>query len=404
MNLDSIKGMVGKALGYLIFDVSIKLMPFFILPYFSHTLSMAEFKSVSLFIVIISFLLTLLPLGVSTKVLLKLTENSKNKLHLPSAIFFPALLMIFLLFFSSKIADVVSLQSEVLSYLVLIAFNLTVGQIIAVRYQAEQKSFIYGGIMFLLQACFYIPLLIFVTSHGSLNNIAMTFSLSLFLQLFLVTGIVVYEKNNSNSKIVFSLSEVRLYSLFIVGVFIHILVNSIRFVYDRFFMAAMPSDIDFVRYNIAMQVAMILSVLFVSLNRFWSSFYLSNKSRINKVHYFIGAIGVVLVSILVYFFGYLYITFFFPIKYHLAFELLPFLVFSYMFQGLYFLLSAKLYSDENFKAINIASLISLVLSISLMQFLYEEYGSKGVAVSVLISWFSLFFLSAFFNLVTSYKK
>jgi len=99
MNLDFIKGMVGKVLGYLIFDISIKLMPFFILPYFSHALSMAEFKSVSLFIVTVSFLLTLLPLGVSTKVLLKLTDNNKNKLYLPSAIFFPTLLMISLLFF-----------------------------------------------------------------------------------------------------------------------------------------------------------------------------------------------------------------------------------------------------------------------------------------------------------------
>lgn len=396
MNLNSIKGMVSKALGYLVFDVSIKLMPFFILPYFSHTLSMTEFKSVSLFIVIISFLLTLLPLGVSTKVLLKLTENSDNKLYLPSAVFFPALLMLILLFFSSKVAGIVSLQSEDLRYLVLIAFNLTIGQIIAIRYQAEQKSFIYGSIMFLLQASFYFPLLFFVSTHGSLTNTANSFNLCLLFQVVLITGFVVYEKNNSLPKIVFSMSEVKLYSLFIIGILIHILVNSIRFVYDRFFMASMPSDIDFVRYNIAMQVAMILSVLFVSFNRFWSSFYFSNKSRINTFHYLMGVLFIALASIFVYFFGYFYITLFFPIEYHLAFELLPFLVVSYLFQGLYLLFSAKLYSEKNFKAINLSSLISLLLSISLMHILYEEYGSTGVAVSVLISWSSLFVLIFFY--------
>jgi O-antigen/teichoic acid export membrane protein len=389
---------VNKVFGYLFFDIAIKLMPFFILPYFSHILPMAEFKSVSLFMVLLSFLLTLLPLGVSTKVLLKLTEKRQSKLFIPSALFVPFFAAVCLLLSSVYVADIITLKVIEVCYLVLIAFNLTIGQVLAVRFQAEQKSHLYGSIMLLLQASFYIPLLYIVSLSNSLSETSLIFNICIVLQIVLISAVIFLEKKSYNSKFSFSMAETKVYALFIGGILIHILVNSTRFIYDRLFMASTPDDAGFVYYNIAMQVAMILSVLLVSANRFWTAFYFSNKDNITKKHYITCIAILIVAAIFVYIFGVLYINLFYPPDYTAALNLVPLLLMSYVFQGLYLTFSVQLYARENYKAINISSMLSLILSITIMAPLYDKFGSSGVAISVLISWLSLFSLSVLFSL------
>lgn len=388
---------LNKVFGYLFFDIAIKLMPFLILPYFSNILPMAEFKNVSLFMVLLSFLLTLLPLGVSTKVLLKLTEKRDSKLFIPSALFVPFLAAVSLLLSSVFVAGKINLKVIEVCYLVLIAFNLTIGQVLAVRFQAEQKSHLYGTVMLLLQASFYIPLLCIVSLSNSLSGVHLIFNVCIVLQIIVISAIIILERRARDSKFSFSMADTKIYTIFIGGILIHILVNSTRFIYDRLFMASTPDDAGFVYYNIAMQVAMILSVLLVSANRFWTTFYFSNKDNITKKHYITCITILIVAAIFVYIFGVLYINLFYPPDYTAALNLVPLLLMSYVFQGLYLIFSVQLYARENYKAINISSMLSLILSIAIMAPLYDKFGSSGVAISVLISWLSLFLLSLLFS-------
>ncbi|WP_166112028.1 hypothetical protein [Pseudoalteromonas sp. Z9A5] len=396
MKLPIVNQFIQKIFGYLFFDICIKLMPFLILPFLAQTLTMSEFKTVSLYILLLSFFLTLFPLGVSTKVLITLTDNKDKKLNIPSALL-PSFIVVFTVsLFNFLYGDGLLLSKGELFYLIIIGFNLSIGQVMAVRFQAEQKSMYYGIIMLSLQASFYIPLISsFFIYSNHINEVF--FIICIFIQLSLLLFVYIFERKTVTSKFKMSFKDTRLYTVFISSIILHILVNAIRFVYDRYFMASKADDSSFVYYNVAMQVAMILSVLCVSGNRFWTSFYFSNKAKITKKHYFICVFTLLLLTVVVYFIGFMYITYLYPDGYSESLKIMPVLLISFFMQGLYLIFSARLYSLECYKLINLSSLISLTLSILTMDILFKEYGSYGVALSLSLSWLSLLFFSQFFS-------
>lgn len=388
-----------KIFGYMSFDILIKMMPFFILPYLAHSLTTSDFKSISFYIVMLSFFLTLLPLGVSTKVLLVLTENKNNKLELFSAIipsfsFFLIFLVVSLLFEGCS-----EFLSKELTFLLMIGFNLSLGQVIAARFQAEQKSLIYGAIMFSLQASIYLPLLYYISFSESLVDIEEAFFISLIVQLIIIGGVLYSENKSLSNRINFRIDNAYIYFSFVLSIIIHVLVNSIRFIYDRLFLASAADDSSFVFYNVAMQVAMILSVFIVSGNRFWTSYFFSNKDIINKKHYTVCFVILLLLAVFVYFFGILYISIFYPPDFYESILIMPVLLLSFIFQGGYLIFSVQLYANNNIRVINVTSILSLLISLIVMQPLFNMYGSYGVAFSVLIAWASLFFFSIIFNKV-----
>ncbi|MBW4967895.1 hypothetical protein KZZ04_16180 [Pseudoalteromonas sp. CR1] len=396
MKLPIFNQFIQKVFGYLFFDICIKLMPFLILPFFAQTLTVTEFKTVSLYILLISFFLTLLPLGVSTKVLITLTDNNAKKLNIPSALL-PSFIAAFTVSLLNFIyGDGFFLSKEEIFYLIVIGFNLSIGQVMAVRFQADQKSIFYGVIMLSLQACFYVPLIIYFFIYGNHVN-EMFFIICILTQVSLLLFFYILERKAVVSRFRMSFKDTRLYAVFISSIIIHILVNSIRFVYDRYFMASKADDSSFVYYNVAIQVAMILSVLCVSGNRFWASFYFSNKAKVTKKHYFICVSILLLLTIVVYFIGLIYITYFYPVGYSESLKIMPVLLISFFMQGLYLIFSARLYILKYYKLINLSSLISLTLSILTMDVLFKEFGSYGVALSLSLSWLSLLFFSQFFS-------
>lgn len=387
-----------KLTGYILFDVLIKLVPFILLPLFAHLLTVQEFKQVSLYIVLISFLLTILPMGVPSKILLHLTEKHSNVLNLPSALIIPLILFVTFLLTSPFVASRVGGLTVEMILLIVIGFNLVIGQSIAVRYQAEQKSYQFGMIMLALQLCFYVPLAAIVTFYESLVFLSYGFIFSILLQSTVISLVLYFERKSTKNRIRFSLSDMKIYYVFIGSVFIHIAVNAIRFVYDRLFMASEVSDENFTYYNVAMQAAMILSVLMVSCNRFWSSYFFSSRS-VTYAKYFVCILVLLSISFLVYGFGYTYISYFFPQEYRASLVILPILIIGFFFQGLYLIFSARLYVGQNFWAINSASLVSLLVVLLLMPVFFEQYGDFGVALSIALSWAALLITSVFVSMV-----
>jgi O-antigen/teichoic acid export membrane protein len=372
--------------------VLIKALPFLLLPILATLLSVNEFGTLSMLFVFISFFLMLIPMGVGSKVILLIHDREKFTLDFKSVLIPVAISTMVLLIIVVLLKEHLSLNYELVFIALFLALNLGIGVIVASVFQAKEMATFYGSIMLGLNAFIYIPLVLAVFYFGH-HAIKFSLLLSFFLQVIFIVLMLVYTSNKSYLNFSFSGKDSGIYAMFALMQCIHILANAARFIFDRAFLSSIGTSDSFAYYNLAMQIAMISSVVFVSLNRYWFNFCVKSKSNIRIAQY-LYAIAILLVTtVVVSIFGRVYISLFFSENYIKALDYLNVLQCGFFCQGAYLIFAPRLYINEKFKMINLGSFLSLLIAFASLPFLYEHYSTLGIAYSMALSWFSLFLFS-----------
>lgn len=142
-------------------------------------------------------------------------------------------------------------------------------------------------------------------------------------------------------------------------------------------------------YALAVQVSLVLSLFYASINNALVPRYTKLKvegnddsaSKILKVFLIlIISTGILGFTVLVY--GLKFLT---NESYHYSLKLLPFLIFAQILKGLYFIPVAKLFYYKKTNAIALSSTLAALINISINLFLIPIIGVRGAVISTIAS-------------------
>ncbi|CTS58582.1 O161 family O-antigen flippase [Escherichia coli] len=395
-----IKGLfynLSKPLGYLVGDIVNKAIPFLLLPVIVSKISIETYGYYSVEVVIYSFFCCLLTMGAQAKIIL---DISRDEIH-SNVVTSNVLVLFFLLsvfcgclLFILNIFDGLINPNINITLVFFCAIIQSFVNICLTRYQAENrvKIFVAINIIYTLAYFFGVLYSLFIDHWDNVwKNIILFYvltTITMFFFYFIRKGKVV--------KLFFFhyISKNKVYETFIFGLYQlpHVLSSWVRLGYDRLVLGELISMSYVGGYSVAVQISLVSSVIFQSLNRFWTPFFIKKLKENSKQKKIIvlGGFGIICITILNILFGYAYFIFFLPTNYSSFSNALPILCMAYMFQGLYFLIVNYIYYHDGNKLISIPSVASIAIHIAVAPVLIKHMGYYGAAISLLISWIVLF--------------
>ncbi|MEZ9412513.1 lipopolysaccharide biosynthesis protein, partial [Vibrio lentus] len=258
-------------------------------------------------------------------------------------------------------------------------------------YQAEGKSFKYGLLINAYSIITFVSILLGVYLQSKPYIILIpVLLLYIPVLMFLYLRPKIFDFSIFSDTVKFCIKQMP-----------HMFANVARYSFDRFYLVTTVSAISLVTYNLAMQAAMMLSVFFVSINKYWFRHSLNYvvKAKGEIKTYVILSILVLAISGMFFILSNFYLTMFFSQDYSNAVFLSKILIFGFIFQGLYFVFSPVLYKANLISFINISSVTSFVIYLLGIFFFGEKYQEVGVAIAFVASWFTLFIITFFVSLV-----
>lgn len=374
---------------YLSFDLINKAIPFIALPIIAEILSIEDFSKFSFSLVLVTVMSMAFMSGIQSRIIIDESNHSQvGKLAYLTS--FAAVVALYSIVSIPALATL-ELPSGVFLWAALYALVL----MMASFYQARAQYIPYGLVTVGYSVFLYSLVFLFTVLKGErISYIELVLFVALFLPVYAL-GVLILGLRHDGGKVV---SRVSIMAIFVycASQIPHVFSNIIRFAFDRFAIASVDNFASFMAiYNVAMQVAMILSVLLVSCNRYWFRYYMNNWDRLrgNYKFFVFSVLAVVSLAILVYVFSIFYIRSFFSEEFHAATEITPYLILGFCFQGLYFLCVPEIYRQEKLSIINIGSLISVSVYVICCLGFMHLYGHQGIPIAFLFGWFSLFLLT-----------
>lgn len=178
---------------------------------------------------------------------------------------------------------------------------------------------------------------------------------------------------------------------------------------DRFFILVMLGMSDVGVYSVAYQIGMVMSLIQNSFNQAWVPFFYeklnenteSARMKIVQITY-IYTIFLIVISIAIYFMIPFIYTYFIDESYVEGSSIVFWVLFGFMFNGVYKMMVNFLFYDKRTVLIAILSLGSAALNIVLNYFLIKANGITGAAQATMFT-FLFFLLIMMFIVLRSYK-
>ncbi|HIF9178869.1 TPA: lipopolysaccharide biosynthesis protein [Photobacterium damselae] len=391
VNFNKIK----EPLGYLCGDVLNKAIPFIILPIVASYISIDKYGIYSTEVIIFSFFCNFLCMGLQAKIIIDVVKNQIDAEDVFYNVIVTFILSSFVLFFVFFIVEYSFFSGKNLIVIFGCAFIQSFINIFITIYQAKRnvKSFVLINVSYTLA---YFAALLYSLYFNSWDNIwlnilmsYLVLSISFLMRFFSCDEIILNKKYISICKIKDS---------FIFGLYQlpHVLSSWVRLGYDRLILAGMLSMTAVGGYSAALQIGLVSSVIFQSLNKFWTPFFLRKlKENDNeKLIVTLGCVIIALITVINILLGYMYFKLFLPLNYIKFYDIVPLICMAYFFQGLYFLIVNYIYHFNANKLISIPSVGSILIHIVIAPIAITYLGYQGAAISLLISWFSLFIITA----------
>lgn len=398
-----------KPLGYLVGDIANKAIPFLLLPLIANKVPMDSYGYYSTEVIIYSFFCSLLTMGLQAKIILDISKDEAQSDAITSnvlVVFSFTSILLTCLFYLSKgfFISFISSQSNISSVFWCAVIQSFVS-IFITKYQATDNVKKFVTINFTYTVAYFSGLVYSLYADDWIHVWSNILALYVLTSLIIFTYVYIHRKKNIKFNIFKCISKCTLYESFIFGLYQlpHVLSSWIRLGYDRLILADLISMNYVAGYSAAIQVSLISSVIFQSLNRFWTPFFMRkirNRENQKKIIY-VGGLIVVITTLLNIVFGYAYFNLFLPNDYSSFTDIIPILCSSYMFQGFYFLIVNYIYYYDSNKFISIPSIASITIHIFIAPILIKNIGYYGAAMSLLISWMSLF---AFTTLIILFIK
>lgn len=388
-----------SSLIYSITDSINKSIPFFLLPILTHYLSPADYGISTNYTIYTSILLILIGLGVQSAIsasFFKLTSELlvkyiSNCIYL---IFVSFLITVFLIYiFRDNISEFLPIPTNYLLMGAIVGVCQAITSVNMVIWQLEEKPISFGTYQ-ITQTALNVGLsLIFLILlgmkwEGRLDALIYTSILFGIISFFLLykRGYLVFKSEFPFFK------EILLFCLPLIP---HSVSMWIRSGIDRIIITKFFSESEVGLYATGFQFGLLLSFLILAFNQAFTPFLYKklneedeqklkeNKFQLVKLTYWYIPIVMILAIILIYI-AYFIIDNFLSQNYINSKEFIPYIIFSQVFQGLYFMVGLYIFYVKRTGGLAIITFLCSLLQVLLSYFLIKNYGSIGGAYSTLI--------------------
>lgn len=383
-------------------------VPFLLIPFLTRYLSPEDYGIVSMAAILINIVSPLIGVSAHGAVQRKYFEVKGLKFarYIGNAFIILILssLALFLLFFifNTAISNLTEVPPKWLYVIVLIAISQFCTLILLTVWQAQIKPF-HFGILQITQSFLNLSLtilLIALLNQGWEGRIfaqlIAVLTAAIFAIIFMVKKKLIILKFNSN--------DIKDILKFSVPLIPHTLGGLMIAFTDRLLITNLISVSETGIYTVAYQIGSILGILTASFNSAyipWLYNKLNNadkkeKNKIVKITY-VYFIGLISIGLLSSFFLPWLISIIADKSYQGASEYTIWIVFGYVFNGMYLMVSAYLFYTKKTNILAIITFLTAMLNIPVCYYFIVKFGTIGAAFSMSIVFFISFVLTWFYS-------
>ncbi|MCK9491395.1 MAG: oligosaccharide flippase family protein [Sulfurimonas sp.] len=391
---------------YTISDILNKAIPFLLLPILTKYLTPNDYGIISLFGIFTSILTILIGLNLNGAISVnyfKLNDRILLSSYVGNAIlilFIMTIITIFFIsigsvFFDTKILEIpfywLVIGVVVALSQVLIMINLTL-------YQTEQKAKKYV-IFELIQVIFNVVLSLILIVGYALSWEGRLIAISITSVFFANISFYILYKYRKMVKFDININYIRDMLKYGVPLLPHSLAGWGKTSIDRLIIISFLGTAELGIYAIAYQMASIINLVFISFNKAWIPYLFEKLKNINStikndlvkftyIYFFI----IIILYIIIYYFINIVFQYFIDSSYSSAATLVPIIMVAFLFEGMYYMVGNYILYEKKTAEISKATLISTIIHVFLAYFTIKYYGLKGLAYTMICSYFINFVL------------
>jgi O-antigen/teichoic acid export membrane protein len=192
----------------------------------------------------------------------------------------------------------------------------------------------------------------------------------------------------------FSWKYVKICLLFGIPIVFHLLAGTIHNSVDRIILEKYVNISELGIYTLGYQIGMVMSVITTSINRAWQPNYFefmsstmpeNQKQFENRRMFAFWMIGIGSICLTGMLWAKEFLVMLTPEKFHVSSEVVPIILFGYLFQGLYFFAVSPLFQFKKTKFLPFTTASSAIVNICLNFIFIPRYGIYGAAYATVIS-------------------
>ena len=379
-------------------------IPFLLLPVLTRYLTPTDYGTVATFQVLLAVTIVFVNLNMNGAVAVNFFKIEKQELEIYIGN------VVFILFISFLLTlCIISVAKEPLSHLikfpenwlpiiVVIALSQSVFTLTLTLWQVEQKPLPYG-IFQISQTVLNVTLsLIFVAAfnwrwQGRVLGIIIASIVFGFISLF-----IIYKRKYIRFS--FNKAYIKDALLFGIPLIPHALGGWMMTSIDRVFINSMVNVASTGIYTVGYQVGMIIGLLATSFNQAWSPFLFeklkennsASKLRIVKFTYLYG-VGIIVLALALSLVAPWLLKFFVSKDFYCAYKYVFWVALGYAANGMYFLVAGYIFYTKKTYILTLVTLTSAIINIILNYFFIKANGALGAAQATTVTFFVIFILT-----------
>jgi O-antigen/teichoic acid export membrane protein len=396
---------------YTISNLINKAIPFLLLPILTRFLSPEDYGIVSMFGVLVSFIIPFTGLNVHGAIsrMYYEQESIDIKEYITNCIYvllFSSSIVAIVFMVSSKLIErITSVPYEILWIVILVSISQFITTIVLTLWQVQVKPLKFGIFQIsqtLLNMILSILFVVFIglTWKGSIY--AQVISVSIFA----IIGLAILKKNDwLKNKI--NLSYIKHALSFGLPLVPHTLGGVIMTMTDRVFITNMVGIDATGIYTVGYQVGMLISLLATSFNQAYVPWLYSKlkeniyntKVKIVKFTY-IYNIAIFLLAILLSIVAPKFLSFFVGDKFDNASIYVTWVALGYAFNGMYLMVTNYIFYAQKTSYLATVTFITAIINIPLNYIMIKNFGAVGAAQATTMIYFIKFILTWILSSVT----
>lgn len=398
-----------NALFFIVGEIVNKGIPFLLLPFFTHYLSVTQYGEISSFMAYTTFLQAFLLWGQSSIIPIKSSNgvSSENRfLGVFETIIFVSMITFFSInLFSLELSRYFSLRYSFLIVGLLTSLSQALIYLFLINYQSEKKAVhfvIYSIFLTLMGAAFSVLgfMLIDRSSDVRIYSLFMSSIFVLIVISFFNKKIIVSSILNSQ------ISNIKLQLKYGFSLILHILSTYVKNILDRVLIVSMIGLEALGHYSVTIQFGSAISILAAAMNRYLSQKVfdlIAQKKDTTRIN--ITCFGFIIsVSIFYYVVINIIGSNIVGNKFTIDSVIFSLTVLSGIVQFLYFMASNYLFYYGYNRRISAISVFSVLIH-SIMMVIFIKYnGAVGAAYANLLSWILMFILTIIQYVKVCYGK
>lgn len=401
-----LKSLFSDGLIYTGFNIFNKIIPFVLLPIIVSKLSTKDFGLYSYFVTIESLLIPFVTFNLNAALSRHFYDSYYKISDYISTIFYFIILFLLICLLTSQLLPNFIFEFIGISFLdfnyALVASSVSgLIAIISNLLRLQRRAFLFGLFAIFQSLCLFILIYLFVIKESSYEMIIFG-RLSYYTIFFIL--LVLFLINTKYIKKIFRYGYLLRALKFSLPTLVYSISAIIFLSSDRFFIKSILGEKQLGYYAAVFQLSSVISLIGVSINAAWMPWLFEKLKRkdyftdllIVKTSYILIIFLILIGFIACFFFPYLAI-YILPKEFHSYFSISYPIIFGFVFEGIYLIVSPYLFYTEKTIYNAYAGILVAIVNVTLNIIFIPLLGIYGAALTSFISWLLLsvmfFFLS-----------